>query len=166
MRIRLLPVVLLCSCFEGDCPEGFLRDNSGNCIQVGDDDGSTDDDDDNGSSDILALGLNVTCTLSGDQVPWVVEVDVYDEDSGSRAASSNTNGDGEVCLDVLQEGHSYRVELFDPGTGDCIMAFWGVDADLSNGNVLSDCPCSGECPGTVRLGTCNEWDTYDDCWGS
>jgi hypothetical protein len=32
-------------CDLGQCLEGFLRDNDGNCVQVGDDDDATDDDD-------------------------------------------------------------------------------------------------------------------------
>jgi len=168
MKTTTVFLLLLSGCFGGECPEGFLRDNAGNCIQVDDDGGLTDDDDngDGEGGEVIALGLNVTCTLSGEQVPWVVGVDVFNEDSGSRVASSNTDGDGDVCLEVLEVGQSYRVELFDPGSGECIMAFWGVDGDLSNGNVLSECPCSDDCPGTVRLGTCNEWSPVDGCWGS
>jgi len=37
--------LFLCAC-RGDCPEGFLRDNDGNCIEVGDGDADTDTDSD------------------------------------------------------------------------------------------------------------------------
>lgn len=44
MRLRhILPLVVLLSCGgQSDCPDGYLRDNDGNCLQV-ESDGSTDD---------------------------------------------------------------------------------------------------------------------------
>ncbi len=45
MPSKLLPLLLLAACGDDDdCPTGFLRDNDGNCLYVGDDSDTVDDD--------------------------------------------------------------------------------------------------------------------------
>ena len=61
MPIRLSPCWLLVALFlagcPGPCPDGFLRDNDGNCVQVG------DDDDTGGDTDGFVLVSGGTFTM-------------------------------------------------------------------------------------------------------
>jgi hypothetical protein len=43
--LLMIATLVLSGCPQQDCPDGFLRDNDGNCLQVGDDDDAVDDDD-------------------------------------------------------------------------------------------------------------------------
>ena len=54
LLLVLLTLLYTTGCGRTGCPEGFLQDNDGTCLQVGDDDDATDDDasdDDDDASD-------------------------------------------------------------------------------------------------------------------
>lgn len=53
IRLTSLCVILLfvVGCAQAPCPEGYLRDNDGNCVDVGDDDDDDVSDDDTGGDD-------------------------------------------------------------------------------------------------------------------
>lgn len=68
-RISFIPLVflLLPSCFEADCPDGFLRDNSGNCVQAGGGGEDLDCEDYGAVSDAWAACFDVEiCPYIGD----------------------------------------------------------------------------------------------------
>lgn len=72
--MRMLPLALVIGCAPEPCPDGFLRDNDGNCLQVDGDDADVDAD-----SDSDADG---------------------DSDADSDCEPAGTSGDAPTVLDI------------------------------------------------------------------
>lgn len=118
--LTTLLVIVSFSCSSGPCPEGFLRDNNGNCVEVpnqGDDDVSDDDqqDDDDQQWDDDQVGDDDqsgewTCTVWG----YVHDADLAPGTAGSGVA------DVEVCIagvcDTTDQASVYYNEGIDQGT--------------------------------------------------
>ena len=112
LHLGLVLVLFSLGCPQAPCPDGYLRDNNGNCVEVGadddddmsddddnDDDQQTDDDDDN----------SYTCTVWGY---------VHDEEFDPGTPSSGI-GDVEVCIqnncDTTDQSSVYHLEGIDQG---------------------------------------------------
>lgn len=155
-------------CPQGDCPEGYLRDNNGNCVLVdGDDD--VWDDDDHGDDDGGTWNLQSRsgCYLNGEKVGWVFQIQVFDEVTGSRVGSGNSDADGWFCLPGIDVSHTYRHEWYDPATGDCLM--WVKNLSLEQNAKWFGHTCDMDENGwdtpSNSPGDCNDWEPIYDCWG-
>lgn len=76
-KIIFLLSLPITSCFQGACPDGFLEDNSGNCVEVGSDD---------------PLDALLGCWHMVEQDGWAVGW----PDCADRASSAN--GDNNFCF--------------------------------------------------------------------
>jgi hypothetical protein len=147
-------------CFPGSCPDGYLRDNNGNCVEVGDDDDVFGDDDDDvfGDDDDDVFGDDDDDTGSGggdDREDLAVSFSCYD------------------CLGSFEGGEemdwSIRLEnKGDVGINNAVFMIWLVadeyydevcsDGNLSNAagyNVHESSLAGTECDPIAAGSACN-----------
>ena len=111
----------------------------------------------------IRMSARVTC-YNGQTIPWKVQILVFDTSTGGLVDSGTTSSDGYYCSTpgAITEVGSYRIEIFEIGTGKCLMYYWGLSADATP-NLFADA-CKTDIPAT-NLGICLEWDEEYGCWG-
>jgi len=161
LQLGLVPILVSLGCPQAPCPDGFLRDNNGNCVEVGGD----DDDDDNQGGDSYRLAFVTTCGTN--DVPAVLLIDVFDMDTEDRLVGGGSDGSGEFCTFASTFGGdaSLRIEWHHPQEG-CLGAVWNINPiDNPEWFIQGDCNGSEELETCMHWGTCSGWDTIDSCWG-
>lgn len=161
MSRAIILLGVLQGCFQNDCPEGFLRDNGGNCIQV---EADTDVDTDSDSDVDLLLNVETTCSDNGNTVPFRTDLKVYSVNTETLVVDESTDSSGEFCEGGVSEGGNYRIEIYDTAAQSCIM--WLTDVNLSsNPEWFDQDSCDAEAA-TAHIGDCEDMDYIYDCWGS
>ncbi len=152
----LLTAFVVYGC-AGDCPEGFLRDNDGNCLQV-----------DPGATDTGYLGVEEEGEQEQEQEEQIVESQVFlcnplqyssgsslnialdcdgglklDADSGECSPCEPSEA-GEVSCDFAIDGQDYGSFSFDVEEGQELAIVFYLDdsSSLAVGGV--DAPCGSE----------------------
>jgi hypothetical protein len=135
MRWYLSGVLVFAGCGSGDCPDGFLRDNDGNCLEVDDgEDVVRDPDDDTGpppDESSRVTDVEVYCNGEAAVTDWLLEVWAWTDGDPSNVE----------CL-VEQRGVDVAwVDLRDYGDGEWYGSFWedtvGSDCDDPNGLLVT-----------------------------
>jgi hypothetical protein len=108
------------------------------------------------------LGFVTTC---GDDDGAVVGIQVFDEATGDRVESGNSDGSGEYCsFTGFGEDDSLRIEWWDLGSDTCIMYVTGISVGTDPSWFDAD-----TCPTWASNhvgGSCTTWDATSGCWGS
>lgn len=126
----LLILVLAAACIgaKGDCPDGYARDNDGNCVEMGDDDdgssNSDDDDDDGNNNNNDDDDDNNNNNNGGDDGAGVGEACFSQDDcAGSLICVVQDSSDDQgICTETCSSW------------ADCSEAFWDC-CDLNNGTT-------------------------------
>ncbi len=149
MTRALILIVVLQGCFQNDCPDGFLRDNDGNCIQVegdvvtdSDGDADTDVDADTDADSDVDTSSDLRWYDSSTGLTWqakIIEIGItwYEAD--------------EYCEELVYAGRDdWRI----PSVDELRTLVRGCPEMETGG----DCPISNDC---ASWRDCNT----DDCDG-
>lgn len=146
LSLMLAPAAL--SGCLGDCPEGFLRDNDGNCLQVDADTGylGVEDEDeppveeeDDGAQVFLCNPLQYS---SGASLNIAIDCDgglELDADSGECSPCEPSEA-GEVSCDISIDGEDLGSFGFEVDEGqELAIVFYLDDSSLAVGGVEAPC---------------------------
>ena len=127
--------------------------------------GGEDQDDDNdtgGTITYASIRFRVTCGIpaSGRRV----EVRLFNQDTGQKLLwGGGTLASGTFCSPPMDISKNYRIELFERGSGDCVM--WLKDITYQDDPILWVEDCSLSTNATIHLGgDCDNVRTVSDCW--
>jgi len=107
LGLSLVLVVVPIGCLPAPCPDGYLRDNNGNCVEVGDDDDDdAGDDDDDDADDDTGDDDSVGDDDTGDD-------DTGDDDTGDDDTGDDDDSGPETGTSSDFAAHCSRIESHD-----------------------------------------------------
>ncbi len=120
---------------EEDCPEGFLRDNDNNCIQVGGDDDDSTSDTSTNNSDVAVVIYN-----DSNYSVWYVYV---------ARCTDEEWGDDQLGNEIMGPGDSLRISGLTEGCWDLMASEEGAEQYTATWVSYDYTMVSGDNPWTL-----------------